>query len=74
MADFILMTGDQAMFNPNCGQAIVIVRPTNLIGSGQAKVNGKYVCVDGDEKKVLVVGCAYNCSTWGWCGNCTRTS
>lgn len=59
MADFILMTGDQAMFNPNCGQAIVVVRPANLIGSGKDKINEKPICVDGDEKKVLVIGCAY---------------
>ena len=59
MADFILMTGDQVMFNPNCGQAIVVVRPANLMGSGQSKINGKLICVDGDEKKVLVIGCAY---------------
>jgi Contractile injection system spike tip protein len=59
MADFILMTGDKAIFNPNCGQAIVVVRPADLMGSGQAKINGKPVCVDGDEKKVLVIGCAY---------------
>lgn len=59
MADFILITGDQAMFNPTFGQAIVVVRPGNLIGSGKDKVNGKIICVDGDEKKVMVPGCTY---------------
>jgi len=59
MADLILMTGDQAIFNPNCGQAIVVVRPGNLMGSGKAKINGNPICVDGDEKKVLVIGCTY---------------
>jgi Contractile injection system spike tip protein len=59
MADFILMTGDKAMFNPNFGQAIVVVRPGDLLGSGQAKISGKLVCIDGDEKKVIVVGCTY---------------
>ena len=58
MADSILTTGDQAMFN-TFGQAIVIVRPGNLIGSGKDKVNGKILCVDGDEKKVIVPGCTY---------------
>ena len=59
MADFILTTGDLAMFNPIFGQAIVTVRPGNLIGAGKDKVNGKIVCVDGDEKKVMVPGCSY---------------
>lgn len=59
MADFILITGDKAMFNPNFGQAIVTVRPGDLIGSGKDKINQKLVCVDGDEKKVIVPGCAY---------------
>ena len=59
MADFILTTGDLAMFNPTFGQAIVTARPGNLMGSGKDKVNGKIVCVDGDEKKVIVPGCSY---------------
>jgi hypothetical protein len=59
MADFILITGDKAMFNPNFGQAIVTVRPGDLIGTGKDKINGKLVCVDGDEKKVIVPGCTY---------------
>jgi len=59
MSDFILITGDKAMFNPNFGQAIVTVRPGDLIGTGKDKINGKLVCVDGDEKKVIVPGCNY---------------
>ncbi|MFN6517017.1 MAG: hypothetical protein RMY29_021245 [Nostoc sp. CreGUA01] len=59
MADFILITGDKAMFNPNFGQAIVTVRPGDLIGTGKDKINGKVICVDGDEKKVTVPGCSY---------------
>ena len=51
MSDFILITGDKAMFNPTFGQAIVTVRPGDLIGTGKAKINGKMICVDGDEKK-----------------------
>jgi hypothetical protein len=59
MTDFILITGDIAIFNPTFGQAIVIVRPGDLIGTGKAKINGKLICVDGDEKKVIVPGCTY---------------
>jgi hypothetical protein len=38
MSDFILTTSDQVMFNPTFGQAIVTVRPGNLIGSGNGFV------------------------------------
>lgn len=59
MADFILTTGDKAQFNPTFGQATVGVRLGDLFGSSQDKINGKPICVDGDEKKVIVVGCPY---------------
>lgn len=59
MSDFILITGDKAMFNPNFGQAVITVRPGNLIGTGKDKINGKQVCVDGNERRVTVSGCTY---------------
>ncbi len=59
MADFILIDGDQAIFLPTFGQAIVAVRPGNLKGSGPASLTGKNICVDGDEKSVEVSGCVY---------------
>ncbi|BAY84769.1 hypothetical protein NIES267_42660 [Calothrix parasitica NIES-267] len=59
MSDYILITGDKAMFNPNFGQATITVRPGDLIGTGKDKINQKLVCVDGDEKKVIVPGCSY---------------
>lgn len=59
MPDFILITGDKAMFNPTFGQATITVRPGDLIGTGKDKINGKLICVDGDEKKVIVPGCPY---------------
>lgn len=31
----------------------------NLVGIGKSKINYKFVCVDGDEKKVIVFGCFY---------------
>ena len=54
MVDFILITGDRAMFNSTFGPAIVTVRPGNLFGTGKDKINQKLVCVEGDEKKVMV--------------------
>lgn len=59
MADFILTTGDIAMFNPTFGQAIVTVIPGNIVGSSTDTINKKMVCVDGDEKTVIVPGCPY---------------
>ncbi|WP_017303714.1 hypothetical protein [Spirulina subsalsa] len=59
MSDFILTTGDLAMFNPTFGPAIVTVRPGNLSGTGKMKINQKLVCIDGDEKTVIVPGCPY---------------
>jgi hypothetical protein len=59
MSDLILITGDEVIFNPNFGQAIVTVRSAKLIGTGKAKINGKLVCIDGDERKVTVSACPY---------------
>ena len=59
MADFILITGDKAIFIPTFGAATVVVQPGTLVGSGKGKISGKPLCVDGDEKKVIVPGCAY---------------
>jgi hypothetical protein len=59
MADFILLEGDKAIFLPNFGPAMVVVKPGDLKGSGPATLNGKKICVDGDEKKVSVPGCMY---------------
>lgn len=59
MADFILIDGDQVMFMPAFGAAVVIVKPGKLTGSGPATVNGKKVCVAGDEGKVAVASCPY---------------
>ena len=59
MPDFILIEGDQAIFMPNFGAAVVVVQPGNLTGSGPATFNGQKFCIDGDEKNVSVPGCTY---------------
>lgn len=59
MPDFILIEGDKANFLPNFGAAVVVVQPGTLQGSGPATLNGKKLCVDGDEKNVSVPGCMY---------------
>jgi hypothetical protein len=59
MADFIILDGDLANFMPSFPPATVVVRPGQMSGSGPATVNGKKICVDGDEKKLQVLGCTY---------------
>ncbi len=59
MPDFILVEGDKANFLPAFGAAVVVVKPGDLKGSGPATLNGKKLCVDGDEKNVSVPGCMY---------------
>lgn len=59
MADYIIVDGDQAMFIPAFGPAIVVVQPGQISGSGKASLQGKMVCIDGDETSVEVPGCAY---------------
>lgn len=59
MSDYILIDGDIVLFMPNFGVAVVASQPGNLKGSGPATLNGKKICVDGDEKEVAVPGCVY---------------
>ena len=55
----ILIDGDQAIFLPSFEAATVVVRPGTLKATGPATLNGKKLCVSGDEKSVLVAGCMY---------------
>jgi hypothetical protein len=59
MSDYILITGDKAIFMPNFEAATVVVRPGILKGSGPETINRKKVCVLGDERKVSVTNCQY---------------
>ena len=59
MSDYVLIDGDQVMFLPSFGAAIVVTRPGKLEGSGPGTLRSKKLCVDGDEKKVEVAGCMY---------------
>ena len=59
MSDSILMTGDQVIFLPAFGKAVVVPVPGVLAGSGKYNLSKKPVCVEGDEKNVLIPGCPY---------------
>ncbi len=56
MSDFVLRTGDQAIFLPPFGPAIVVpVAPGILQGTAQPYSALKMAaCVEGDEKQVQV--------------------
>jgi hypothetical protein len=59
VSDYILVTGDMVMFNPPFGAATVVPVPGTLSGTGRDNIGHKPVCVDGDEKMVMVPGVAY---------------
>lgn len=57
--DHVLIDGDQAIFLPVFGPAVVVVQPGRLRATGQATFNGKKLCIVGDESSVSVPGCMY---------------
>jgi Contractile injection system spike tip protein len=59
MSDYILIDGDKAIFQPAFGLAVVLVQPGVLRAGGGATLNGRKICVEGDERKVSVAGCPY---------------
>jgi hypothetical protein len=59
MSDYVLIDGDQAIFQPTFGAATVVVQPGKLTGSGPATLGDKKFCVEGDEASVSVPGCMY---------------
>ncbi|GIK29916.1 MAG: hypothetical protein IT298_14585 [Chloroflexi bacterium] len=58
--DNYIVSGDQAIFLPNFGSAVITPIPGVIVGSAvKTTVTGKPVCLEGDEKKVVVPGVAY---------------
>ncbi|MCK8521018.1 hypothetical protein M0D21_05540 [Aquimarina sp. D1M17] len=57
--DLILIDGDQVNFLPAFGNAVVSVQPGKITASGKTTINGKKVCIEGDESKVEVKNCSY---------------
>ncbi|MDC9604124.1 hypothetical protein WDV76_15185 [Xenorhabdus griffiniae] len=55
MSEAIVTDGDMLQFDPNFGNRQVMVSsPGKISGQGHAQVNGKKVCILGDEKQVKV--------------------
>jgi hypothetical protein len=58
--DNYIVAGDQVVFLPNFGQAIITPIPGVMSSSAtKTNVTMKPVCLEGDEKKVVVSGVAY---------------
>lgn len=66
--DTVLLENDLAMFLPTFGIATVVVRPGTVMASGPMTVNGRKVAVEGDEKKVVVMGCPYTAGPFSIAG------
>ncbi|MBD2811144.1 hypothetical protein ID853_09680 [Xenorhabdus sp. Vera] len=55
MSEAIVTNGDMLQFDPNFGNRQVMVSsPGKISGKGHAQVNGKKVCILGDEKQVRI--------------------
>jgi hypothetical protein len=59
MPDTILIDGDIVNFDAAFTPGIVVVQPGKLAATGEATIDGKKMCVEGDEKNVSVPGCMY---------------
>ncbi|MBC8066948.1 MAG: hypothetical protein IAG13_01325 [Deltaproteobacteria bacterium] len=70
--DHMLRSGDQAIFDPLFGAAIVTAPPGIITGSGRAKLDGATVCVEGDESTVVVTA-TYVTAVLSTAGTCVVT-
>lgn len=53
MMDPIVVDGDKLMFLPQFGhRTVTVVAPPEIHGTGTVTVDGKHVCILGDEKNV----------------------
>jgi len=59
MSDYIIQDGDQAMFLPAFGMATAVPSPGQISASGKSTINGKKICIEGDEASVEVPGVTY---------------
>jgi Contractile injection system spike tip protein len=57
--DFVIINGDQAVFDPSFAPATVIAPPGVITGTAKEKVSGLVACAEGDESSVVVAGAVY---------------
>ncbi|MCG1040899.1 MULTISPECIES: hypothetical protein [Burkholderiaceae] len=53
MSDWIVVDNDPVMFEPMFGNRVVtVIGPVVIRGTGGATIDGRRICIVGDEKKV----------------------
>lgn len=57
--DFVIINGDQAVFDPSFPPATVIAPPGMITGTAKGTVTGLLACAEGDEASVVVAGAVY---------------
>jgi hypothetical protein len=57
--DIVILSGDQAIFNPSFPPATVVPLPGTISAGNRANRNQISVCVEGDESTLVVAGAAY---------------
>jgi hypothetical protein len=57
--DFVIINGDQAVFDPSFPPATVTAPPGVITGTAKGRVSGLLACVEGDEASVVVAGAVY---------------
>jgi hypothetical protein len=57
--DYVILSNDQAIFEPAFTPAIVVPRPGVITGSATDRSGGRTACAVGDEASVIVPGVAY---------------
>ncbi len=56
MSSLVVASGDEMVFAPMFGaRQVVLTEPATIVGTGQATINGRTVCVLGDEKRVQLL-------------------
>lgn len=63
MSDFVIIDGDEAIFLPVFGKAVVVGKSDTISGtisgSGPTTWNDNALCIEGDEASVKVSDCSY---------------
>jgi hypothetical protein len=57
--DFVIISGDQAVFDTSFPPATVAAAPGVITGSARERINGLIACAEGDEATVVVAGAVY---------------
>lgn len=57
--DYVILSGDQAIFDASFPPATVVPVPGTISASNQASSSQMSVCVEGDESSVVVPGATY---------------